>query len=108
MAVLVREGHYRCPDCHKTKPVKAYPQKYRWGHPPIPSALTCLACRKKDQKPCVPSFSDRLALAGVEANADPIESGYSGKLADHECRHGRLPGDRTPVCGCWEAERWAS
>ena len=30
----------------------------------------------------------------------PIEAGLLGRLADHECPHGRLPGDRTPKCGC--------
>ena len=34
----------------------------------------------------------------------PIEAGMLGKLADHECRHGRLPFDRTPACGCWPQE----
>jgi hypothetical protein len=34
-----------------------------------------------------------------------IEVGVLGRLADHECRHGRLPLDRTPPCGCWPAER---
>jgi hypothetical protein len=29
-----------------------------------------------------------------------IEAGVLGKLADHECRHGRLPFDRTAACGC--------
>lgn len=31
----------------------------------------------------------------------PIESGFLHGLADLECGHGRLPGDRTPPCGCW-------
>jgi hypothetical protein len=31
----------------------------------------------------------------------PIEAGMLGRLADHECGHGRLPFDRTPACGCW-------
>jgi hypothetical protein len=34
----------------------------------------------------------------------PIEAGALGRLADHECRHGRLPFDRTPACGCWSEE----
>jgi hypothetical protein len=34
----------------------------------------------------------------------PIEAGVLGRLADHECRHGRLPLDRTPPCGCWPQE----
>jgi hypothetical protein len=34
----------------------------------------------------------------------PIEAGVLGRLADHECRHGRLPFDRTPFCGCWPQE----
>lgn len=34
----------------------------------------------------------------------PIEAGLQGKLADNECRHGRLPGDRTQPCGCWPQE----
>jgi hypothetical protein len=31
----------------------------------------------------------------------PIEAGTLGRLADHECRHGRLPFDCTLPCGCW-------
>ena len=27
-----------------------------------------------------------------------------GRLADHECEHGRLPFDSTPPCGCWPQE----
>ena len=34
----------------------------------------------------------------------PMETGAIGRLADNECKHGRLPGDRTPKCGCWLAE----
>ena len=34
----------------------------------------------------------------------PIEAGLLGRLADHECGHGRLPGDRTAKCGCWPQE----
>lgn len=30
-----------------------------------------------------------------------MEAGVIGKLADNECRHGRLPGDKSPACGCW-------
>lgn len=32
----------------------------------------------------------------------PIEAGLVGNLADNECRHGRLPNDRSPECGCWK------
>jgi len=31
----------------------------------------------------------------------PIEPGALGRLADHECRDGRLPFDHTPPRGCW-------
>ena len=34
----------------------------------------------------------------------PIEAGLLGRLADHECRHGRLAYDHTPKCGCWPQE----
>lgn len=34
----------------------------------------------------------------------PIEAGTALNLADHECRHGRLPGDPTRRCGCWAEE----
>jgi hypothetical protein len=34
----------------------------------------------------------------------PIEAGLLGRLADHECAHGRLPGDSTAKCGCWPQE----
>ena len=40
----------------------------------------------------------------VTGGACPIEAGVIGRLADHECRHGRLPGDRTAPCGCWPRE----
>jgi hypothetical protein len=34
----------------------------------------------------------------------PIEAGLLVRLADHECRHDRLPFDSTPACGCWDEE----
>ena len=51
------------------------------------------------------SFSARYTAAMAECGGRcPIEAGVLGRLADHECRHGRLPFDRTPACGCWCAE----
>lgn len=40
--------------------------------------------------------------------ACPIETNAWWCLADHECDHGRLPGDRTTPCGCWAQERVAT
>ena len=44
--------------------------------------------------------------AGLKATggACPIEAGVICQLADHECAHERLPGDRTSPCGCWPQE----
>ena len=44
-------------------------------------------------------YRTAMRLAG---GACPIEAGLLGRLADHECAHGR--GDRTPKCGCWAQE----
>lgn len=44
------------------------------------------------------------AAARASSGGCPIEAGLLGLLADHECRHGRLPFDRTPPCGCWPEE----
>ena len=42
-------------------------------------------------------FAERYREAMRQAGgACPIESGVLGRLADHECAHGRLAGDRTP------------
>ena len=50
-------------------------------------------------------FADRYRQAMRQAGgACPIESGVLGRLADHECEHGRLPGDRSAKCGCWPEE----
>jgi hypothetical protein len=50
-------------------------------------------------------FSARYTAAMPECGGRcPIEAGVLGRLADHECRHGRLPYDRTPACGCWPQE----
>jgi hypothetical protein len=52
-----------------------------------------------------PSFSARYTAATAECGGRcPIEAGVLGRLADHECRHGRLAFDRTPACGCWPQE----
>ena len=52
-----------------------------------------------------PTFSARYTAAMAECGGRcPIEAGVLGRLADHECRHGRLPVDRTPPCGCWPEE----
>jgi hypothetical protein len=34
----------------------------------------------------------------------PIEAGLIGRVADRECRHGRLAFDPTAPCGCWPEE----
>lgn len=46
----------------------------------------------------------RYRAAARHAGGCPIEAGVLGRLADHECRHGRLAGDPTPTCGCWPHE----
>ena len=46
----------------------------------------------------------RYRAAARHAGGCPIEAGVLGRFADHECAHGRLPGDRTPTCGCWPNE----
>jgi hypothetical protein len=52
-----------------------------------------------------PIFSARDAAATAECGGRcPIEAGVLGRLADHQCRHGRLAYDRTPPCGCWREE----
>lgn len=54
------------------------------------------------------SFSARYSAAIARGGGPcPIEAGALGRLADHECRHGRLPFDRTAPCGCWPQERAA-
>jgi hypothetical protein len=51
------------------------------------------------------NFSARYAAAMAQCwGRCPIEEGVLGRLADHECRHGRLSFDRTPPCGCWPKE----
>jgi hypothetical protein len=44
---------------------------------------------------------DYLADGGYCA---PIGRPWMQLLADDECVHGRLPGDRTEACGCWPSE----
>ena len=51
------------------------------------------------------SFSARYAAAMLECGGRcPIEAGVFGRLAEHECGHGRLPFDRTRPCGCCPEE----
>ena len=51
------------------------------------------------------SFSARYRTAVTQCGGRcPIEAGLLGRLADNECRHGRLPFDRTPASGCWPQE----
>ena len=55
-----------------------------------------------------PSFSARYTAAIAQgAGYCPIAAGTLGRLADHECRHGRLPFDRTAACRCWPQEHAA-
>ena len=51
--------------------------------------------------PFAARYRAAMRLAG---GACPIEAGLLGRLADHECAHGRLPGERTAKCGCWAQE----
>jgi hypothetical protein len=51
------------------------------------------------------TFSARYNAATARGGGPcPIEAGTLGRLADHECRHGRLSFDRTAPCGCWPQE----
>lgn len=51
------------------------------------------------------TFAARYRAAQARSGgACPIEAGTLGRLADHECAHGRLPLDATPPCGCWPQE----
>jgi hypothetical protein len=51
------------------------------------------------------NFSARYTAAMLESGGHcPIEAGVLARLADHECRHGRLPFDGTPHCECWPHE----
>jgi hypothetical protein len=53
------------------------------------------------RNPFAARYRAAIRLAG---GACPIEAGLLGRLTVHECAHGRLPGDRTPKCGCWARE----
>ncbi len=51
------------------------------------------------------TLADRYQRLAAQAGGHcPIEAGTLGALADNECRHGRLAGDRTPPCGCFRSE----
>src|SRR4051794_13128557 len=58
--------------------------------------------------PAPAPFSEQYRAAmGRTAGLCPIEAGVLGRLADNECRHGRLTGDRSAPCGCFPAENFA-
>jgi hypothetical protein len=50
------------------------------------------------------NFAARYRAQRLAGGRCPIEAGLICRLADHECRHGRLAFDRTAPCGCWPAE----
>ena len=52
----------------------------------------------------VPTFSQVYRDLEQRYRCCPVEAGFIGDLADHECQHGRLPGDKGPSCGCWPEE----
>ena len=47
------------------------------------------------------TFAARYRQGMAAAGGCPIEAGTMLRLADNECRHGRLPLDRSAPCGCW-------
>jgi hypothetical protein len=63
-----------------------------WALPPPPTART---------------FADSYRDCTIALNGScPIESGFIGGLADNECKHERLPGDRSAPCGCWPHQEY--
>jgi hypothetical protein len=50
------------------------------------------------------TLPEAYARLGKDCGGCPIEAGLIGSLVDNECRHGRLPRDTTPPCGCWPSE----
>jgi hypothetical protein len=74
------------------------------GGRPRARAASCRApCRASEARLPKPSVWYSATIA-QGAGSCPIEAGILGRLADHECRHGRLPFDRTAACGCWPQE----
>ena len=47
------------------------------------------------------------AVPFIGFDAAPTVGGHycPPDMADFECKHGRLPSDSTPACGCWPNER---
>lgn len=59
--------------------------------------------------PVGPEWHHPFTTAYIQAcenagNVCAIEAGVFGRLADNECPHGRLPGDKSDPCGCWIQE----
>lgn len=55
-----------------------------------------------EQLVIVPDVLNHLAQRAEVA--ERWDGAITGLLADNECEHGRLSGDRTPPCGCWGPE----
>jgi len=54
------------------------------------------------------TFAETYRAIATRIGMCPIEAGAIGQLADHECKHGRLPGDKPENrakdgCSCWDA-----
>lgn len=47
------------------------------------------------------TYVERYQALNAQMKDCPIELGLIGNLADNECKHGRLPSDRSPQCGCF-------
>jgi hypothetical protein len=63
-------------------------------------------CKRCNPVAARPKWTRQLVVAAMLecGRRCPVEAGMLGGLAEHECRHGRLPFDRTGPCGCWPEE----
>ena len=67
--------------------------------------------KKKAEKELFGGLEDwqyEMAMDKVYADnswAYPDKDGKLYRFADFECKHDRLPGDKTPPCGCWPEEQ---
>lgn len=49
------------------------------------------------------TYVERYRALEAQIKDCPVELGLIGNLADNECKHGRLPGDKSAACGCFVA-----
>lgn len=89
----------RCPEC---EPSAARRSRINYGSEPKPIGMDEVALARERYEQQMSGMTLHMEFPSVQHPA--VGGDLWVRAPEDECKHGRLPGDRTPPCGCFKSE----